>query len=851
MTRATANLQIDPRLTPEDIQEIEFFLKKLRAAFGKDWGFLLDVRDNIAQVLRCIYSDTGDWDLRPVINVPFISDLSWRVTAIEKNGSLYFEEVDMMDPRSYHIRKSFESQQLAMFPIRADINIGLLSMFSGTDTPYLSGRDVESIQKECQTLVPTLEHLIWDREQEILNDAMQKIRRRETPIFICQLFNRMLETPIIFLERSNGDIYQSLCDYGLPNQRDTAKSLFKIPDMEGKIFHLCRWKEISKSADIDPEQRVTIIYIQPGEHLFLALGDLRMRGQTRDDFAHYMDQVEALLIEPPYQISTLTFLLHLQHWIRSEERDINVMFQHIIDTLIPFLNADFGALALIQKDAQRMLLVSQAGDFVNPIKDLPLESDESGKPNSILSWVFQNGRSYLAPDISKDPYYRAFNPSIRSEMCAPIRVRGEMIGLFSVSSRKVNLFKEADISKLEFFSDQIGIALFQAGVIDKARMETESAKKIDQSIKFGFHNRTHAKDLTYNFGNLVGDPQGGMRPVFEAIQRINGSGRDDLNVLITGETGCGKEMVSFALHNSSSRGDRSMVVANFASFGGDPNLIQSELFGHEKGSFSGATSRRIGCIEQADKSTLLIDEVGDIVSSVQIKLLRVLQQGGEKRFQRLGGQQTIQSNVRILAATHKDLSKEVEDGRFREDLFYRLQTLVIRIPPLREHKEDIPLLATHFTAKYEREVPGLRVTVTEDAMKALQEYNWPGNIRQLEAVINRALVLFAEGGHLNEKSIVDSLNAEQRRTKREVPLFDSVCKSGENAFWQMIYQPYRKHEITQSQLVGLVRDALTASMGSYKQAAFMMGIAEKDYNRFLDFLKNSDAKLDYRKFRKK
>jgi len=238
------------------------------------------------------------------------------------------------------------------------------------------------------------------------------------------------------------------------------------------------------------------------------------------------------------------------------------------------------------------------------------------------------------------------------------------------------------------------------------------------------------------------------------------------------------------------------------------------------------------------------------VSSVQIKLLRVLQQGAVKVFQRLGGQKTIESNVRILAATHKDLRREVGDGRFREDLYYRLKTLIIRIPPLRERLEDIPLLVPHLTAKYERAVPGLEVKWLKGAVLALQEYDWPGNVRQLEAVINRSLVLYSDDAVVTEAAIRRSLNDEQEGPITvEKALFRIVCDAGDGAFWELVQQPYRRHEITQNQLIQLVADSLNASKGSYKQAAAMMGVTVGDYNRFLDFLKNSNAKLDYREFR--
>jgi len=845
-------IQIHPLVTEEERGAIASLIRDLREIYGDRWGFVLDLRDNIAQVLRCIYSDIDAPDLTPIGEIPLIPDLSWRVTAIEKEEPMYFERADLEDPRSFYLRKTVGAQQLAAFQIGIDANVGLFSMFTtGAGGMSLAPRDIEAIHERCRRLTHHVEHIVWKLEQEVLNDAVRRVRQSQTPVFICRLFHTLMDQPVLFLEKIGEDAYHSVSQHGLEGEAADAPLALRLARASGrKLLQTC-WGELSLDRAFPADQAVTAVFLKTGQHALLTLGEFGLRGKLREDFFHYIAQVEGLIQRPAYQVSTLSFLLYLQHWIRLGDRDVSDVFQHIVDNLIPFLNADFGTLALLDQEKRRIVFASQGGKLVNPLKDLPLEEGEDGRPTSILGWVFKHNKAYLAGDVRRDVYYRPFNPAIRSEMCAPIRVRGEMIGLFSVSSERADQFTRSDLGKLKFFSNQIGMALLQAGIIDRALQENERARKLDQDIKFGAHNQTHAKDLQYKFGNLVGGESGAMRAVFEAIRKINGSARDDLNVLITGETGCGKEMVAYALHNSSSRGRRPMMIANFASFGGDPNLIQSELFGHEKGSFSGATQRRIGCIEQANGSALLIDEVGDIVPSVQIKLLRVLQQGGVKTFQRLGGIETVKSNVRILAATHKDLWGEVADGRFREDLFYRLRTLMIRIPPLRERLEDVPLLAAHFSAKWEREAPGAEIRWAPGAMEALQEYHWPGNVRQLETVINRALVLYVADGVVDSTAIRESLALEREEAEPTASsLYDQARQGGDGAFWRLIHQPYRDHELTRGQLTAVVRDALAASGGSYKQAARSMGVAESEYHKFLDFLKNSGAKLDFREFRR-
>ena len=194
---------------------------------------------------------------------------------------------------------------------------------------------------------------------------------------------------------------------------------------------------------------------------------------------------------------------------------------------------------------------------------------------------------------------------------------------------------------------------------------------------------------------------------------------------------------------------------------------------------------------------------------------------------------------------------EIQDGRFREDLYFRLHTLVIRIPPLRERLEDIPLLVSHFSAKYQRMIPQQSISWTDGALTALQSFSWPGNVRQLEAVINRALVLYTTNSLVTAEAINESLkNERHHHAPSQASLLTRVTEAGRNAFWELVRDPFRNHELTRAQLDKLIRGALQATKGSYKQAARMMGVEEKDYNRFLDFLKNSGCKPDYRLFRK-
>jgi DNA-binding NtrC family response regulator len=224
-----------------------------------------------------------------------------------------------------------------------------------------------------------------------------------------------------------------------------------------------------------------------------------------------------------------------------------------------------------------------------------------------------------------------------------------------------------------------------------------------------------------------------LQEVFKMVGRV---ARSDAPVLIAGESGTGKELVAKAVHEYSPRRQKEMIIINCGAI--PENLLESELFGHEKGSFTGAIARRAGRFEQADGGTLFLDEIGDMPLSIQVKLLRVLQDGS---FSRVGANETLTTDVRIVAATHKNLTAEVAAGRFREDLYYRLNVVEIKIPSLRERLEDIPLLAEYFLQRITRKNGMAKIRISAEAIATLQAHNWPGNVRELENTIARACAL--------------------------------------------------------------------------------------------------------------
>jgi two-component system response regulator PilR (NtrC family) len=311
-----------------------------------------------------------------------------------------------------------------------------------------------------------------------------------------------------------------------------------------------------------------------------------------------------------------------------------------------------------------------------------------------------------------------------------------------------------------------------------------------------------------NFSGIIGrSPR--MRQVFDLIIQAAPSRS---TILITGESGTGKELVARAIHSNSSRSDRAFVTVNSGNLPSD--LLESTLFGHVKGAFTGAVYPKKGLCDLADKGTIFFDEIGNIPLDTQAKLLRVMQ---EREFMRLGGMETIKVDVRIVAATNCDLKEMVEDGRFREDLFYRLHVISIYLPPLRERKEDIPVIAHHFLAKYSEEnrKPGLELTAA--ALDLMMEYDWPGNVRELENVVERAVVL-ATGPRIDTDLIPESVRSSPRF---HIPRF--VVPPEGISFKDVITNVEKR----------LIEETLEAAGGVQKKAAELLKIKPTTLNEMI------------------
>ncbi len=330
-------------------------------------------------------------------------------------------------------------------------------------------------------------------------------------------------------------------------------------------------------------------------------------------------------------------------------------------------------------------------------------------------------------------YIRFWNANgIRQMVGAPLRVRGKAIGGLFFYSEQENGFQKNEIDLIHNISLQLSVAMANIQANETIERQLREIDQYKQQLEKEKDYLQEEIRTVYNNQEIIGSGESIQR-VFHLVAQVSPT---DTSVLILGETGTGKELIARAIHEHSSRKGKLMVKVNCATL--PSNLIESELFGHERGSFTGAIDRRIGKFELAAGGTLFLDEVGEIPLELQGKLLRALQ---EREIERIGGKTTIRINTRIIAATNRPLWQEVQAGRFRSDLYYRLNVFPISLPSLHQRVEDIPALVDHFIRKYARKTGKKIVGATEKVLHELQSYSWPGNIRELEHLIERTVLL--------------------------------------------------------------------------------------------------------------
>jgi Nif-specific regulatory protein len=398
--------------------------------------------------------------------------------------------------------------------------------------------------------------------------------------------------------------------------------------------------------------------------------------------------------------------------------DIDRLLDRVMDIAIQTVEAERGFLVLCEEEDAAKLSVRTARNIA-PEAAMSI-SDIS---HSIVDKVLEHQTGVLTSDAQADPRFAGSESvifkQIRAVMSVPFIVRGKLLGAIYLDSKARRAgFTDDSLGFLKAFSNLAAIAIENARLMGSLRDENYLLRSEVQR--------------TYHFKEIIGNSPR-MLQVFEMLTKIMNS---DISVLLEGESGTGKELVARALHYSGPRREKQFVPQFCGNL--SETLLESELFGHKRGAFTGAISDKKGILEVANGGTFFLDEVAEVPISIQIKLLRVLQDG---EFRRVGDTETRKVDVRVISATNKSLAREVEKGNFREDLFYRLNVITIQMPALRDRTGDTPMLVQHFLNKHGAKTGDRVKKVTPEAMKILESYHWPGNVRELENAIERAIVL--------------------------------------------------------------------------------------------------------------
>jgi len=402
------------------------------------------------------------------------------------------------------------------------------------------------------------------------------------------------------------------------------------------------------------------------------------------------------------------------------------LLMNVANKLHEIFTFDVSTITLYDEESDK-LVVTAFGELMGskklaPGTTLPLDDNHAG-------WVYQNNRPLVVNDLSRMKKFKfdelLLKEGLNSYVVVPLISRENILGTLNLGSKTSEAFRDFDTDFLQLIAKQVALAIENARYFDeinilKQRIEDENVY-LQEEIR-----------LEHNFEEIVGN----SKIIKNVLKQVELVAVTDSTVLIRGETGSGKELIARAIHNLSTRKDRTLIKVNCPAI--PSGLIESELFGHEKGAFTSAITKKIGKFELANCGTIFLDELGDLPLDAQSKLLRVLQ---EQEFERVGGTENIKVDVRIIAATNRNLEDAMEEGKFRSDLYFRLNVFPINLPSLRERSEDIPLLAKYFIQKYMNKMGKNIRSISDTAISDLQSYSWPGNIRELENVIERSVIL--------------------------------------------------------------------------------------------------------------
>ncbi len=441
-----------------------------------------------------------------------------------------------------------------------------------------------------------------------------------------------------------------------------------------------------------------------------------------------------------YRNLEMAVLNQISHVV-VHQRNVSSLMKEVLDILHREMGLERGTFTMRKGDTLQI-------EASHGLSEVEMKRGVYQLGEGITGKVAQSGKSRIIPDISHEPEFldrtkaRSFNRGVLAFICVPIIYNEEVIGTLSIDRQATpGIDLERDLYLLETVSNILADAV---SVIFMDNAEKEKLLEENRRLKSEL-------DRNFNPSNIVGTCSS-MRTIYAMISQVADS---SATVLIRGSSGTGKELVARAIHQSSPRRDKPFVAVNCAAL--PENLIESELFGHEKGSFTGATNRRLGRVESAHNGTLFLDEIGDLSLPVQVKLLRFLQ---EKTFERVGNNESLTVDVRIIAATSRNLEQLMGKGQFREDLFYRLNVFPIHMPDLKDRKSDIMLLAEHFLENYSKIYNKQIKRISTPAINMMMSYHWPGNVRELENCIERA-VLTATDGVIHGYNLPPSLQTGQ------------------------------------------------------------------------------------------
>jgi len=413
--------------------------------------------------------------------------------------------------------------------------------------------------------------------------------------------------------------------------------------------------------------------------------------------------------------SSIDHLNEISAWVSSVQ-DLDQLLELIIETATRMMDAKASSLLLLDRKTQKLYFKVATGAKGTDIKQFEIDLGQG-----IAGYVAQSGEPLLIPDVAKDPrWYKEISESIgfktQSIACVPMKINGETIGVVEIIDKADgSSIRDEDLKILSVFADLAARAI-------------GNARKIE-------HDKKEIRDLKNELRGkyeIVGESKALRNVISDAIKVANSKS----TTLLLGESGTGKELLARLIHRAGPRKDEPMIVLNCAAL--PETLLEDELFGHEKGAYTGAVARKIGKFELADGGTIFLDEIGEMSPGMQSKLLRILQEGV---FYRVGGNKAIPVDVRVLSATNRNIEEDVAQGKFREDLYYRINVVQISMPPLRERREDIVMLAEHFLDIFKKERGTSNLAISKEAMDLMVEYDWPGNVREMKNALERAVVM--------------------------------------------------------------------------------------------------------------